>query len=95
MSADFLTAMRLLPLLFALLAWSCPLLAEEDERFPPYDNTPEVEAYFKSLPEFFQFKTPADLPPDLKWDDGMQWPEFSDPAAQKGGALHFPRRSLG
>lgn len=75
-----LLLLSLVPLAFA---------EEEDERFPPYDNTKEVQAYYKSLPEFFQFKTLADLPQNLKWEDGMNWPEFSDPSARKGGTLRY------
>ncbi len=77
-------------LLLLLIAFCLPLHAEtEDERFPPYDNTPEVQANYQSHADFFQFKTLADLPPDLHWQDGMDLPEFSDPAAQKGGTFHF------
>ena len=80
---------KLISLLALLLGWTTLWSEEEDERFPPYDNTTEVDAYYKANPEFFVFKTPADLPEDLQWDDGMQWPEFSDPEARKGGTLHF------
>ncbi len=59
-----------------------------DDRFPPYDNTAEVEAFWKSKPELFQWKTPADLPTDLKWETGADVPEFGDPAAKKGGTFH-------
>lgn len=59
-----------------------------DDRFPPYDNTAEVQAYWKSKPQFFQWKTPADLPPDLKWENGAAVPEFGDPRAKKGGIFH-------
>lgn len=60
----------------------------EDNRFPPYDNTDEVQAYWKSRPEFFQWKTAADLPQDLVWTDGGEVPEFGDPEAKKGGTFH-------
>ncbi|OYW77470.1 MAG: hypothetical protein B7Z37_04325 [Verrucomicrobia bacterium 12-59-8] len=60
----------------------------EDSRFPPYDNTAEVQAYWKSKPEFFQWKTLADLPADLKWESGANVPEFGDPRAKKGGTFH-------
>ncbi|MDA0813819.1 MAG: extracellular solute-binding protein [Verrucomicrobia bacterium] len=60
----------------------------EDLRFPPYDNTEEVQAFWKSKPEFFQWKTPDDLPADLKWENGADVPEFGDPAAKKGGTFH-------
>lgn len=61
----------------------------EDERFPPYDNTAEVEAEFKSKPNLYQFKTLADLPSNLKWENGMDYPEVGDPAAKKGGTFNF------
>jgi len=59
-----------------------------DDRFPPYDNTAEVEAYWKSKPDFFQWKTPADIPADLKWETGADLPEIGDAAAKKGGTFH-------
>lgn len=76
--------------IFTFFLTLAPLSAEtEDERFPPYDNTAEVNAYYKSKPDFFQFKTIDDLPKDLKWEDGMDLPEFSDPNAQKGGTMRY------
>lgn len=60
----------------------------EDDRFPPYDNTAEVQAFWKSKPEFFQWKTTADLPPNLKWQNGADVPEFGDSRAKKGGTFH-------
>lgn len=78
--------------------WWCVLAASlfmgglsvhaEDDRFPPYDNTEEVKAFWKSKPDFFQWKTPADLPNDLKWENGGDLPEMGDPAAKKGGTFH-------
>ncbi len=46
--------------------------------------------------EFFSFKTEADLPQDLVWEDGMDNPIIGDPRAKKGGTFHnyipdFPR----
>jgi microcin C transport system substrate-binding protein len=72
---------------FATL-WFMGCSKSTDDRFPPYDNTAEVEAFWKSKPEFFQWKTPADLPADLKWENGAAVPEFGDPAAKKGGTFH-------
>jgi microcin C transport system substrate-binding protein len=60
----------------------------EDDRFPPYDNTAVVEAYYKSKPDFFLWKTPEDIPGDLKWQNGADLPEFGDPNAKKGGTFH-------
>lgn len=66
-----------------------PLAAPaDDDRFPPYDNTEEVKAFWAAKPEFFRWKTPADLPQDLQWQDGADLPEMGDPAAVKGGTFH-------
>lgn len=77
---------RTLLLLCAAVVSACS--KSDDSRFPPYDNTAEVQAYWKSKPQFFQWKTPADLPPDLKWENGADVPEFGDPRAKKGGTFH-------
>lgn len=69
--------------LFAAAPW-----AHADDRFPPYDNTEEVKAFWKSKPDFFQWKTPADLPADLKWETNADLPEIGDPEAKKGGTFH-------
>lgn len=60
------------------------------------DITPEVEAYYKAHPEFFTFKTIADLPKDLTWEDGEALPEIGSDNAKKGGVAYaalqdFPR----
>lgn len=62
----------------------------------PHDNTAEVQAYYAAHPDFFSFKTVADLPPDLEWQNGAHLPEMGSPEAKKGGtefrALQdFPR----
>lgn len=46
--------------------------------------------------KFFQFKTTADLPADLVWENGSDLPEFASPDARQGGTLYasladFPR----
>ncbi len=61
----------------------------DEERFPPYDNTAEVEAEWKAKPNFYQFKTIADLPTDLAWENGIDLPELGDPAAKKGGTFNY------
>lgn len=81
-----LIAGRWLPLPCVLFLAGCSI--QEDSRFPPYDNHAEVQAYWKSKPQFFQWKTPADLPADLKWENGADVPEFGDPRAKKGGTFH-------
>lgn len=44
-----------------------------------------------TLGDFFQFKTPEDVPKDLVWQKGLDEPEIGDPQAVKGGVLrrHF------
>jgi len=64
--------------------------------FPPYDNTEEVEAYYKENSDFFVFATPEDLPQDLEWQDGLEFADIGSPDAKKGGTWHqyepdFPR----
>ena len=34
------------------------------------DSVEEVEAFYEADPEFFRIKTTADIPTDLKWEDG-------------------------
>ncbi len=63
---------------------------------PERDNTAEVQAYYEANPDFFSFKTPADLPADLEWQDGSHLPEIGSPNARKGGTQYgslqdFPR----
>ncbi len=60
------------------------------------DNTAEVQAYYAARPDFFVFKTPADLPPDLAWTDGGEFPEIGSPERKRGGTFNgriqdFPR----
>ncbi|MBE7539683.1 MAG: ABC transporter substrate-binding protein [Opitutaceae bacterium] len=69
-------------------------------------SAPDMEAdlakTLKDQPEFYIFKTAADVPADLKWEDGSDLPEFADPNAKKGGTFtyyqqDFPRtlRTIG
>jgi microcin C transport system substrate-binding protein len=74
----------------------CGGSSDEDSRFEAYDNTEEVNAYYAEHSDFFRFKTPADIPANLVWEDGMDLPEFASPKATKGGTLRsrlqdFPR----
>jgi len=71
---------------------SCAKKTQESAR----DIGPVADAYFKAHPDFFRYKTPADLPKTLEWQDGHDVPEFADPSAKRGGTLHaaqpdFPR----
>lgn len=55
-----------------------------------------VSAHYAENPEFYSFKTLADLPADLIWEDGSDEPELGSPEAKKGGTNYitlfdFPR----
>lgn len=52
------------------------------------DNTQEVNDFYAANPELFTFATPADIPSDLVWEDGMDVPEFGSPDAKKGGTYY-------
>ena len=60
------------------------------------DNTEEVQAYYAMYPDFFRMRTPADLPTNLSWENGMDLPDLGSPEAKKGGTQYgsiqdFPR----
>ncbi len=60
------------------------------------DNTEEVNTYYAAHPDLFTFKTIADLPTNLDWQDGMDMPEIGSDQAKKGGTFYetiadFPR----
>jgi len=54
-----------------------------------HDARDHAKAFYVAHPEFFHFKTPADIPANLHWYDGMDLPEFSDPTAKRGGTLNY------
>jgi microcin C transport system substrate-binding protein len=90
--------------LIALLVTACGDSGTDsaDSALPVIDNTAEVQAYYEANPDFFGFKTPADLPDGLVWEDGSELPEMGSPEAKKGGTEYralqdFPRtlRTLG
>jgi microcin C transport system substrate-binding protein len=60
-----------------------------DEAFPESDNSAEVAAYYRDNPDFFSFKTLADLPAELVWEDGMELPDLGSPQAKKGGTFNY------
>lgn len=62
------------------------------DKFPAYDNTSEVEEYYRNTPNkpgYFVFAKPEDLPADLAWQDGMDLPELGSDEAKKGGMLRW------
>ena len=54
---------------------------------PVPDNTEAVLAYYAARPDFFTFKTPADLPTGLNWQDGAHLPEIGSPEARKESTI--------
>ena len=56
-------------------------LSETDQK----DNSAEVKAYYDARPDFFRFKTLADLPERLTWENGNNLSEMGSPEAKKGG----------
>ena len=91
-----LTAVSGLSLLAALLLLlpSCPKKSSEDAAGTSPETAPltnaekaTLDAFYKSKPGFFTFATPADLPKDLKWEDGADEKPFADPAAVRGGTV--------
>ncbi len=88
----------LLPLLAAVLLWGgCSRQSSTSAPAEPArDNTAEVNAYYAAHPEFFVRKTPADLPANLKWENGADLPELGSPNRIRGGTWNgriqdFPR----
>lgn len=66
------------------------------EELVEIDNTQEVLDYYEANPDFFSFRTPADIPDDLVWENGMDLPDIGSPEAEKGGTQYgfvqdFPR----
>ncbi|HEY7775201.1 MAG TPA: ABC transporter substrate-binding protein, partial [Kineobactrum sp.] len=60
------------------------------------DVTAEVEAFYAANPDFFGFRTLADVPADLSWEAGEGLAEIGSPEARKGGTQYgalqdFPR----
>jgi microcin C transport system substrate-binding protein len=39
--------------------------------------------------DFYVFKSAAELPGNLKWENGAELPEFADPNANKGGTFNY------
>lgn len=69
----------------AALAGGCAKKAAEAQQ----DGLAAAAAYYQAHPNFYHFKTIADLPKDLTWLDGADVKPFADPAAKRGGTAHF------
>lgn len=51
------------------------------------ESEAEKWRFRRSLGDYLKIATPADIPPDLTWENGMDQPEIGDPAAIKGGVF--------
>ena len=60
-----------------------------EEQAPTIDNTQEVLDYYAARPDFFSFKTIADLPTNLIWESGIDLPELGSEQATKGGTEYY------
>ena len=61
--------------------------AESDA--PAQDVTAEMQAFYDDNPEFFSFKTMADLPDGLAWESGEGLSDLGSPEAKKGGTFSY------
>ena len=53
------------------------------------NSVEEVKAFYEADPEFFMIKTTADIPKDLKWNDGSDEQAFGSPKAKRGGTFNY------
>jgi microcin C transport system substrate-binding protein len=79
-----------------ILLASCGGSETTEDTMVAQDNTQEVLNYYAARPEFFTFKTLADLPKDLPWQSGAELPDIGSSSAVKGGTQYtsiqdFPR----
>src|SRR5688572_18742885 len=85
--SSLLRCTALFAVLFVAFLTGCS--RDRSEKYPPYDNTGEVQAYYDSRPEFFKKTDPSTIPGDLKWENGMDQPDLGSPDAKKGGTLRW------
>src|SRR5690606_35869411 len=52
------------------------------------DISEDVQAFYAANPELSSFKTPADIPKDQVWENGMDLPDSGSPDAKKGGTQY-------
>lgn len=72
----------------ATLLVSCGGEPEQTSGEAALDNTQEVLDFYAANPDRFRFKTIADLPQDLDWEDGLELSEIGSPNAKKGGTAY-------
>ena len=85
-----LVRLRLVLLAFAATLTACGGGSEQStSEDSGLDITQEVQDYYAAHPDLFTFATPADIPADLVWDDGMDAPLIGSPEAKKGGNFNY------
>jgi len=72
----------------ALMLSACGGESEQLTETSDRDITAEAQAYYDANPDFFSFKTSADIPSDLDWVNGSQLPDIGSPEAKKGGTQY-------
>ena len=83
----------------ATLLFGCseePAAPDPTAAAPTKADEEAIAAYYAAQPAFFGFKTLADLPPDLAWQNGAELADIGSPDAVKGGTEYgaiqdFPR----
>ena len=82
----------------ALLVVTAALIAGCDQSEEPledvYDNSAEVEAFYRDNPGRFVFSTLDNLPGNLDWQDGAGLTPIGDPRAKRGGHLKLRLGSM-
>lgn len=79
---------------FGLLLWVSTFLVacgggtEESPEALQSDISAKVQAFYAANPERYSFKTPADIPQGLVWENGMDLPDIGSPEATKGGTQY-------
>jgi microcin C transport system substrate-binding protein len=73
-----------------------PSIQEDLERGSISQEEVDLRVANGEFPKFFQFKTPAEIPANLEWDDGQDLADIGSPEATKGGTFYlsiddFPR----
>ncbi len=91
---SFFSRLVLLAASFFLVA--CGGESSDSANSSEQDITAEMEAYYAQYSDFFRFKTPADIPDGLVWQNGDSLPDIGSPNARKGGTFYgaigdFPR----
>lgn len=80
--------LSLIPLCLGLLVLAAGCSKKATDELA-YDNTEEVEAFYRDNPDRFAFATLEDIPDNLTWEDGSDLAPFGDPRAKRGGRLNL------